>query len=70
MADIIDLDAVRKAKADEALMEALGRFESLIIMGWDKQDDLLVIWGGGELADPDIIFLIELVKSLVLAGEL
>jgi hypothetical protein len=51
-------------------MEALGRFESLIIMGWDKQDDLLVIWGGGELADPDIIFLIELVKSLVLAGEL
>ena len=69
MADIIDLDAVRKAKAEEAIIEAAGQYESLVIVGWGHDDELLVIWGG-DLSDPDIVFLMELVKSLVISGEL
>jgi len=69
MADIIDLEAVRKAKAEEALLEAAGQFESLVIVGWDHHDDLLVIWGG-EISDPDIVFLLEMVKLGILQGDI
>lgn len=69
MADIIDLEAVRKAKAEEALLEAAGQFESLVIVGWDYDDDLLVIWGG-EISDPDIVFLLEMVKLGILQGDI
>jgi hypothetical protein len=69
MADIIDLEAVRKAKAEEALLEAAGQFESLVIVGWDHDDDLLVIWGG-EISDPDIVFLLEMVKLGILQGDI
>lgn len=69
MGDIIDLEAVRKAKAEEALLEAAGQFESLVIVGWDHDDDLLVIWGG-EISDPDIVFLLEMVKLGILQGDI
>jgi len=69
MADIIDLEAVRKAKAEEALLEAAGQFESLVIVGWDHDDDLLVIWGG-DISDPDIVFLLEMVKLGILQGDI
>ena len=69
MGDVIDLEAVRKAKAEEALLEAAGQFESLVIVGWDHDDDLLVIWGG-DISDPDIVFLLEMVKLGILQGDI
>lgn len=69
MGDVIDLEAVRKAKAEEALLEAAGQFESLVIVGWDHDDDLLVIWGG-DISDPDIVFLLEMVKLNILQGDI
>lgn len=69
MGDVIDLAAVRKAKAEEALLEAAGQFESLVIVGWDHDDDLLVIWGG-DISDPDIVFLLEMVKLGILQGDI
>lgn len=69
MADIIDLESVRIARVDEALEVARGRYRSLVVLGWDMDDDLLVVYGG-DLGDADIVFLLELVKLNILTGEL
>lgn len=69
MADIIDLESVKIAKVDEALDTARGRYRSLMVIGWDVEDDLLVVYGG-DIGDADIVFLLELVKLNILTGEL
>jgi len=69
MADIIDFESVKRARADEALEVGKGAYQSVLVLGWDLNDDLLVIWGG-EMSDPDIVFLLELVKLNILQGDL
>jgi hypothetical protein len=68
MADIIDLEAVRKGRADDALDAAHGLFASIVIVGYDDKDELIYLTGGN-IDDAGILFLFEQVKLHILMGD-
>jgi len=68
MADIIDFEAVRKGRADDALEAAIGLFNSIVIVGYDDKDELIYLTGGN-IDDAGILFLFEQVKLHILMGD-
>ena len=68
MADIIDLEAVRKGRADDALEVAHGLFNSIVIVGYDDNDNLIYLTGG-DIDDAGILFIFEQVKLHILMGD-
>jgi hypothetical protein len=63
MSDLKEITKVEESEADATLRFALGKFESLIVVGYSNEHGLLMSTGTQDLDTGDVLVMMEMLKS-------
>lgn len=69
MADIVDFNKARQEGANKVLDDAKDCFNSVVVIGWTTEDDLIFL-ADKSIADPDILWMLKLIEMRILLGEI
>jgi hypothetical protein len=63
MSDLKEITKIEESEADATLRFALGKFESLIVVGYSNEHGLLMSTGTQDLDTGDVLVMKEMLKS-------
>jgi hypothetical protein len=63
MSDLKEVGKIEESEADATLRFALGKFESLIVVGYSNDHGLLMSTGTQDLDTGDVLVMMEMLKS-------
>lgn len=72
MADIRDFKSGQKIHdtgPDDVLESAKDRFNDVLVIGWDKEDNLVVFSSAGLTKETDINLIVDIFKAKLIRGD-
>lgn len=63
MTDLKEITKIEESEADTTLRFAIGKFESLIVVGYSNENGLLMSTGTQDLETGDVLVMMEMLKT-------
>lgn len=63
MTDLKEVGKIEESEADSVLRFAIGKFESLIVVGYSNENGLLMSTGTQDLDTGDVLVMMEMLKT-------